>query len=351
MKRLILADVKSYSNKGKSTGHYFSLAENYIELFSDVVDVKIGGGPVYLSKFKKNEVFLLPYDSKSSEPKWRQIWHTLMNCRYLYKHATNDDVVVMQHSAAATFMIGIMLFACKKNNIFVIAYDKNPINSLLKRIVYSFSSHRIKGVLTSNEDVGKSFCKPYCMIPDYIFAGKISDIPNVSYSNKKYDFVMIGMIWPDKGVLEAARHLANTPYKVLIAGGVAYDWLEKELKQVCDNSDNIELHLGYVSDNDYHYYLDNAKYSLLNYQGSYAERSSGVVLDALFRGVPIVGHHSHATKLVKDMNLGLIYKDISEFMPKEVINEDVYSRYRKNVLDFLRYNKVYKQKIINFIEL
>lgn len=351
MKRIILADVKSVNINGKSSGHYFPLANNYLELFHNFANVKIGGGPIYKTRFKEEDLFCLPYDCKKGQAKWLQVLHTLLNCRYLFHHTGKDDFIVMQHSAAATFMVGIMLFAKKNNNIYVITYDKSSINSKIKRFIYSFAQKHIKGFFTSNVEVAKEFQRPYCIVPDYIFSGDINSLPNIPYKEKRYDFVMVGTIWPDKGVLEAAKCLANTTYKVLIAGGVAFDWLEKEIRQVCNNAENIDLYLGYVSEKDYRYYLDNTKYSLLNYQGSYAERSSGVVLDSLFRGVPIVGHLSHATKLVEERNLGLIYKDISEFKPEEVINEKVYNRYRKNVFDFLRYNKVYRQDIINFIGL
>lgn len=50
MKRLILADVKSLNIKGKSIGHYFTLAQNYIDLFGDYCQVKIAGGPIYKTR-------------------------------------------------------------------------------------------------------------------------------------------------------------------------------------------------------------------------------------------------------------------------------------------------------------
>lgn len=351
MRRLIIADVKSVNNNGKSSGHYFSLAENYLELFRDVADVKIGGGPIYKTRFKEEDLFTLPHDCKNGEPKWKQVWQTLLNCRYLFKHTTQNDVIVMQHAAAATFMIGIMLFAHKKNNIYVITYDKNSINNAIKRLVYSFTRKHIKGFITSNEEVARAFQRPYCLVTDYIFSGDVDKLPNIPYKDKKYDFVMVGTIWPDKGVLEAAQHLANTHYKVLIAGRPAFEWLGNEIKVVCDKADNIELHLGFVSDEDFNDYIDNARYSLLNYQGTYAERSSGVVLDALFRGVPVVGHRSHANYLVEEKKLGYIYDRIDDFNPSSVINETTYNMYHQNVIAFLKGNIQYKESIIRFLGL
>ena len=62
MKRLIIADVKSNNNKGYCTGHYFALAQNYINLYQNICPVLIGGGPIYKTNFRKKDLFMLPYD-------------------------------------------------------------------------------------------------------------------------------------------------------------------------------------------------------------------------------------------------------------------------------------------------
>ena len=63
MKRLIIADVKSTNVNGKSSGHYFSLAQNYIDLYESEFEVKVAGGPVYQTAFDEVRLFRLPYDS------------------------------------------------------------------------------------------------------------------------------------------------------------------------------------------------------------------------------------------------------------------------------------------------
>ena len=39
MKNIIIADLKSNNNKGKSTGHYFAVAQNYFELYTKTHNV------------------------------------------------------------------------------------------------------------------------------------------------------------------------------------------------------------------------------------------------------------------------------------------------------------------------
>lgn len=354
MRRLIIADVKSINRKGKSSGHYFSLAENYKELYGDTCKVKVGGGPVYLTHFKENDMFVLPYDSKDGENKLLQVWLTLMNCRYLFRHTTADDVIVMLHSAVATFMAGIALFAKKDSNIYVITYDTVAISrpfEWLKRMIFHFAKQHIKGFLCSNEKVAKRYGLPYCIIPDYIYPYFASDVKPISYAMKKYDFVMVGSIWPDKGVLEAVKQLAKTPYKVLVAGKPSNEHLGKAIEDVCEHAENIELQLGFVSDKDYHRYIMEARYCMFNYQGVYAERSSGVILDVLFNGTPVVGHSCNATQFVGDNGLGFLFDDITKFNPQSVMSKEQQEKYVHVIARYLKKQEVLKCKVVNFLQL
>lgn len=75
MTNLIIADIKSFNNNGKSTGHYFSVAKNYLDLYSNICNVKIAGGPIYNRHFKNNELFNLPYETKSTNNKIINKWN------------------------------------------------------------------------------------------------------------------------------------------------------------------------------------------------------------------------------------------------------------------------------------
>ena len=52
-KRLIIADVKSPNYKGQSIGHFFTVAQNYYDLFYYKIKTLIAGGPVYGIRFNK----------------------------------------------------------------------------------------------------------------------------------------------------------------------------------------------------------------------------------------------------------------------------------------------------------
>ena len=257
----------------------------------------------------------------------------------------------MQHSAVFTFFLGIILFAQKRNNIYVITYDTDAISNIVKKIVYFFAKKKIKGFILSNEKVGKAYECPYCLVPDYIFAGK--EIPKdvIPYEKKKYDFITIGTIWPDKGVVEVAKRFAGTQYKILIAGKPCNENIADTLKNICKNAANIDLKLGFVKDEDYQKYMSNTRFCILNYQGVYAERSSGVVLDILFAGVPVIGHRTFAMKFIEDEQVGFLFDDIEKLDPISFLSNDAYEKFRENIANYLKNQIEYRNDVLKFLEI
>lgn len=347
MKRIVLADIKSNNNKGVSTGHYFALAQNYLDVFGKECNCIIAGGPIYKSKFKK--VLTLPHDSIEGDSLLVNKYRVLANCYYLFKNTGKDDVVVLQHSGTLTFFLGIIFFANRNNNIYIIQYDTTSLSSKVKRLIYKLAKNRIKGILCPNASIGEAYDKEYCVIPDYIFAKKAQN-DEWCDNNKKYDFAIVGSIFPDKGVAEVANFFRNKDYKILIAGK-AYENLENTLKKLSANSPNIDLRLGYLSENDYYNYFREARYCILNYRGVYQERSSGVVLDALYNGVPVVGHDCKALNFIKEENVGFLFDDIENLNPDALLNETKYRSYLHNINTFISKQSLYKNKIMDFLRL
>lgn len=351
MKRLIIADVKSNNNKGYCTGHYFALAQNYLNLYQDKCLVQIGGGPIYKSKFKEEELFILPYDSISNQNTIHNKWKVLMNCRYLFSQTHPEDIIVLQTAGAVTTFVGIILFAKKWNNIYCIQYSKDPLSSLIKRWIYKIARKKIKGIICPNSRIGQAYARPYCEVTDYIYPHFNQPLNNTTYSEKKYDFAIIGSIWPDKGVLEVAKQLAYTGHQLLIAGNTHDVSYANSLRQIAQGSHNIELHIEFISDDDYYRYIQQSRYCILNYQGTYADRSSGVVLDILFNGTPVVGHQCNALKFIEEEQVGYLYDDIRNFNPDAVLNETIYNQYTAHIKNYLHKQKEYKERVVHFLNI
>lgn len=347
MKRLIIADAKSYNNKGKTTGHYFAVAQNYLDLYGDYCEVKVAGGPIFKTHFNEKDIFLLPYDFIPSKSWLVSKWRVLKNCKYIFKNTLTDDVIVIQQSGLSTAIMGIALFAKKKSNVYVIAYDTDAVTSPIKRLIYKFARHKIKGLLCPNKHVADAYGIPHCIVTDYIYVKQITK-PAATFENKKYDIAIVGSICHGKGVSEAAKVLAKIDCRVLIAGK-ADKQLADELHEICDNAKNIELHVGFVTDENYYQYIRKARFCLLNYYGVYEDRSSGVALDIIFNGTPILGHRCTALNFVEKEHVGLLFDDINKFDFSVIMQKGNYCSYLSGITCYLDKQKEYRKKVIEFL--
>lgn len=348
MKRIIIADVKSYNDKGQSRGHYFSVAQNYLDLYEKSYCIKIAGGPIFKAKFK-NKCIELPYDCISGENIIINKLRHLINCKYLFSNTSSDDAIIIQHSGIVTTFMGIALFAKKKNNIFIIQYDIEALSSTLKRFIYYIAKNKIKGIICPTLQIANAYKLPYCITTDYIYP-KGNHINSTNYEDKIYDIAIVGSIHPDKGVIEAAKALSNTNLKVIIAGKGDKSLTDK-IEQICQTCPNIELHFDYIDNENYFKYIQNSRFCILNYSGVYANRSSGVVLDIIFNGTPIIGHRCKALEFIESENIGYLYNQINAIDWKSIINEDKFGIYSTNIKRFLCKQKEFKSKIIDFIKL
>lgn len=329
--KIYIADILSNCIDGKSTGHYFSVARNYQEMFGE--RVVVAGGPIYNTGFKSKSLLQLPYNAGGGGIKGRL--KTFANACKLFKEAEGHTLVLQQCTTITTFLCIALFYRCK-SKLFLIQYSREGFRSKLGKLLFKLAKHKINGIICPNEMVGKAFMGiPYCIVPDYIYTSNTNTKFKL-YSDRYYDFCIVGRLAPEKGVVEVAKILANTKYKLLIAGKAQTESLAMEISDVCASASNIELHLGYVSDEDYYSYLHNSKYAILNYTGEYSERSSGVVFDTLFNGVPVIARRCRSLQFIEDENMGFVYDDIEKFEFKLTAEIERYDNYINNILCFCK---------------
>lgn len=335
MYKIIIADICSINNKGVSSGHYFSVAENYLEMFPQA-NVFVAGGPIYNNRFAKH-LIALPFDHKRGESSIAEKWHEIKNCCALFKQA-KGEIIVMQSVALLTAYIAILLFYHKTSKLYFIQYYTGSINSNLKQLLWRLIKNKVDGIICSSDRVGIAFGIPYIVVTDYIYTKVVADV-GLSYNERPYDLCLVGGIFRDKGQVDALRSLANRGLKIVVAGKVNEPGLKEELDEICRLDPTIEMQLGYVSDEDYYGYICKSKYCVLNYRGTYNDRSSGVVLDIIFRGTPVLGHKCGALQLVSDNGLGYIYDDIKSVDFSKVLSIDEFDKYRSNISSYLKLQK------------
>ena len=56
-KRIIVADICSMVIDGNAVGHYFTVAQNYLDLFKSACNVKIAGGQYIKISLKKRTCY------------------------------------------------------------------------------------------------------------------------------------------------------------------------------------------------------------------------------------------------------------------------------------------------------
>lgn len=348
MKRVIIADIKSNNNRGKCTGHFFALAKNYKAVLSADFNVMIAGGPIYNNEFPTSELLQLPYDGYVDTPFLKLLWHMVRNCIVLSQKTSKDDIIILQQSMPTMILLAIFLGFWGKANIFQIQYSENPMKRRSYRLLHALSRFKIKGTICPTSTVGNAYKYPYVVVPDYFYSKeiKVCDIP---FSKKKYDFGIIGRINKNKGVIEACQFLKNTDFSAIIAGNPDSS-IEGELRSTCAGASNIRLHLGYLSDAEYYSYLNDCRYCLLNYHGEYSEKSSGVVLDTLLRGIPVVGHKCRALQFVEDERLGLLFEKIDKFPFSSLFEESNYNFFCQNTILYRKTNIEQIEKLITFLK-
>lgn len=345
-KYLIIADIHSNNNKGICTGHYIPLARMFYVVFNKIVHTRIASGPIYQKSFDGDKLLNLPYDMIAGANFLKNRIKAMVNSCVLFKKA-KGDTIILQDGRPVTNHIGIALFYHGKSKLYLIKYTTNGLNSLSGRLLWKIIKSRVDGIICPNEEVGKAFGRPYCVVPDYIYTGEDKKCP-IDYKSKTYDLCVVGRLNKDKGVVETAKRLNGTRYKVLIAGQ-ANDSYTEELKLACQGCDNIDLRLGYVSDEDYTRYINESRYCILNYQGEYSNRSSGVVFDIIFSGVPVVGNSCKALQFVEDYNIGHIYDNVESLSFENLFDVDKYETYLENINKYRQLHKEYYKKLSAFI--
>lgn len=347
-KRLIIADIKSHTFNGKSTGHYFALAQNYYELFKDNIKTYIAGGPVYNARFRPEQLLHLPYNELSMQDStFKSKWKYLLNAYKLFGHTKGNIIIVQQDGVLSSF-VAIALFYHHKNRLFLIQYSNEGVNSCAKRLLYGLIKSKVDGVICPNGMVGKAYGRPFCVVPDYIYINS-NEPCQIPYKDKKYDICFVGRIEEEKGVIDVAHKVAGTNRNMVIAGRVRDEGMAEKLHHIASSCHNIELHIGYISDTEYYGYIRNSRFCILNYQGEYSRRSSGVVFDIIFNNVPVIGSSCKALSFIKDYGCGYIYDNLDRLNIDEILTEHNYNIYIRNITVYKQKHTEYAEKLKRFV--
>lgn len=342
-KRVFIADIKSH-RKEAMTGHYISVARNYKEVLGERYDVVIAGCETFRQGFKDEEMLKLPYANNGNYK--RSKLETFLNSIVLFWKA-RGSIIVLQQSTSITSFICILFFYWMTSDLYVIQYDTDSIRSKIGKMLWFLMRWKVKGLICPSERIGMAYGIDYLVVTDYIFAqGYILPVP---YEYRKWDFSAVGNITKDKGTLEIVDFLASQGKKVLIAGRIAEPELEPKLTELLNKYPNLEHHIGFVAKEDYINYIRYSKYCLLNYTGRYHDRSSGVVLDIIFNGTPVLGAKCEALSIIEKYDIGLLYHSYFDINFNLLFNRRKYENLLNQIIAYGFVQSDYKQQIQSFI--
>ena len=207
--------------------------------------------------------------------------------------------MIFQSYSKLPIYIALTLFK-PKSRIFMIEYHystKSGIAGFFRKMAFK----RITGIITSSDTVGHSFGKPYIKVSDYIYIPK-----KIRREEKKYDFAMLGTIASDKNYEDVIAATSNTKYRVLLAGKFLDNERFEKIRSLA--GDNVNILNEYLSEEDYYRYIRQSRFLVLPYiPSSHNGKSSGVVLDSLYQGTPVIATRTDSFAFIEENNLGIVY--------------------------------------------
>ena len=343
MKKLIIADISGFSYRGMPSAHYWKVARDYYFLLKNDFITSIAGPKIYGKLLNDYPLKTLRYKIQGLKSynvfeNIKKIFYEICNFKQVLAH--NPDIIIFQSCGFLSLIIGLIIFKPKKR-IYIMQYT-NRLDSGIYRKLYNYAKQRIEGTITGLYEVGQMYSDRVIVMPDYIY---IEDTFQKNQSRIKYDFLVCGIMFPEKDIEQVVEVFSKMKFKVKISGYFHSKERFNLLKSIA--SDNIEIDDRYLSNKEYNLLIKQSKFVILPYKEHYNDATSGVVYDAIFRRKPIITKALNGMEFVRESNIGFLYKkNIKEFFDTDYD----YNELIKNIDIFLKQNQDYKMKIVNFIK-
>ena len=344
MKSVLIADITTLTEEGKIYGHFAKVAKQYEAVLSEKYNVLIGGGKTYLNYFPDDRVLQFPYSISRSrnyggiKNKFQNKIHEFINACIALK--SGCEIIVFQNLNETPIYLALLLF--HKPQVYMIQYQKGLTGSV-KKILYKLVKKHIRGVITSSEAVGEFYHRPYVVVSDYFPMNK----EHKSDRKIKYDALIIGTINGWKDYESVIRGFSGTDSTLVIAGKFNDKEYLETLKK--DAKENITFIDKYLTDAEYVSLINESKFIILPYKRQYEEKSSGVLLEALYNNRPVIVPDMKSFKMVKEFNLGIVYKEFDIEIINQLKDEKAYQQYKEALSDFVKKQEEGKGRLLNFI--
>lgn len=348
MKKIAIIDTLTLTLDDSVYGHFHKVSLQLHQILSKIFDVKIIAGKTYTKYFDNSAIDPLPYitskkdfDSKSFFIEIRNKLKSVVNTIFVLRKKEYD--VLIFHDNNNSLLYFTLLFFKPNNHIILIRYTKN--NSSLSNWLFEKIKNKISFIISSLDNVAISYGIDYILLPDYF----PSNTTIKELTATLYDFVMVGTINECKDIEDVLESVLHSNLTLNIAGHFENELQYDNVINKYGNCERISITNKYLTEEEYENYIATSKFVLLPYKkDSYSNRSSGVILDAIYAGRSVIGSNIDAFQIIRDQKIGFIYNiSLSEIIPQVVSCN--YQKILKNVKQVRKSYEDASEKLLNKI--
>lgn len=329
MKRIAIIDTLTLTHEGRIYGHFANTAKQYKTILEHDYDVTIVGGNTYSSYFEN--IRKLPFitdkdDFQNGKFIKRLVLKIKVTLNVFVSIIHSYDYYIYQDGNRNIVAFLLLILSFLRRKVVLIRYT--PCEHIEYKFI-TFSPNKIKQIITSLEDTKASYPIPSLIVPDYF-----PTIQSYNEHDIQYDFVILGTIVEGKDYEDIVKAISNTKYSLLIAGHFGNKNRLLELMSI--KTDNITIIDKYLEQSEYDNFLNSTRYVVLPYKKElYTNKSSGVTLEALYAGKPIIAVNNRGYEWIQKQNLGILYDNsIAEVMEK-IEDEGLYNSITNNIVGFI----------------
>lgn len=345
MNKILIVDTLTLSKDNKIYGHFHKTAIQFSDVLSAHYDVKIVGGKTYAHYFSKEKLIKLPFITKKAEfdsnNRFIKLLYRIKSViNTIYALLLDADVLIFQDSNQ-TILYNVLRYLSPKKKIILIKYSVETRDHTNE--AYQGIKKSIYGVITSLQEVADFYDTKSLIIPDYFPTSCSFVEKNIELL---YDFLIVGTITEEKDYVDVIRAVSNTDYSLVIVGWFKDKDKLQKLQEMATS--NIQIMDCYLSEEDYLKVIYQSRYIVLPYKEGYKFKSSGVVLDAIYNGKPVVVPRIESFSFVEYDKLGIVYHTgFHEAIEK--IDDIDYGELILNAECFTKRQKQKEMELIDFI--
>jgi glycosyltransferase involved in cell wall biosynthesis len=308
IKKIGIVDTLTLTLNDAVYGHFHKVSLQLLQILSENLEVKVLGGRTYSKYFDESKIEILPYftrkvdlDNKSFFIKVKTKIKSFFNTIAVLRNRKYD--VLIFHDNNQTLLYFLLLFFKPNSHIVLIRYTKN--NTSLSNRLFNKIKCKISFIISSLESVAISYGIDYILLPDYLpVKTSQQELPK-----PLYDFVLIGTINECKDIEDVLESVLNSSLTLKIAGHFENEEQYNKLLSTYGSSERISITNKYLTEEEYECFIKIARFILLPYKtDSYSNRSSGVILDAIYSGRPVIGSNIDAFQIINEREIGFVYK-------------------------------------------